>query len=142
MAIRPEIGLALSKLNLGDAFRDAVAPGTYEIDALVHLKGAMTVKPDIQDAKVAARVPWQRICAVLLSKLNGATIEAVVGEALAATEGSSRAFDELEAAVAARAAAAVERLLEGSRQTRRGAVSVSLPVVEEIVLEARPGRAA
>lgn len=120
--------LALSKWDKSDTVRAKIAPGTYEIDALIRVRGEMVVGKDCPDAKIAAAVPWQKICTVLLGKLNGVTIESVLREALAGGD----ALDEAAKEVQEKTAAAIEALVESKRGLRRGAVKVVLPVIEEV----------
>lgn len=111
--------LALSKFDVSKKVREHVAPGEYEVDEVVRISGTIKVGVD-HAANIAARVPWQKLVAVLLDKVNGATIESVVAEALAAD------LDGEE--IAERAANAMATLVESTRSTRKGAVKVSLHV--------------
>lgn len=126
MAASPELLLALAKFN-DDKVRDAIGIGEYPIDTLVRVRGKMTVAPD-HEAKVATAIPWQRLFALALSKLNNATVESLVAEAL-------RANGQLEGAtqeISERARVAVERIVGTSKRTVRGAVRVDLSI-EELV---------
>lgn len=114
--------LALSKFDLSKDVREDVAPGDYKVDEVVRVRGSIKVGND-HEANIAARVPWQKLVAVLLDKVNGATIESVVAEALAA---------DLDADdVKARAEAAIATLVDSTRSIRKGAVKVNL-IVESV----------
>lgn len=75
-----EVLLALGQYKSSDAVRDDVAPGTYDVDAIVHVKGTLTVGEDFTRQQVNKIDPWSMI-AVLLDKVNGVTMEAVAKEA-------------------------------------------------------------
>jgi hypothetical protein len=120
--------LALAKLVAEKAEKEAraaVKPGVHLIDMTVRVRGTIKVGADFQ-GKVATRIPWQRLAAVLFSKLNDVTMESVVAEALAMT-------DEQETAVKASAEHAIEKLVASTESTQKGRVTASL--VSEIVVE-------
>lgn len=130
MAIAAELGLALIKGEQmfkgdADAFRAAVAPGQYAIDATVRIRGVMTVGEDTERC-VAAAVPWQKLCGILLGKLNGVTLKSILEEAL---QGNG-AVDALAKETDARAKEAVALLLGRTKQSVRGSVSVRCEVEE------------
>lgn len=117
--------LALTKFTGGD--REAVAPGTYTIDELVHISGGMTVGEDYPQ-NITAAVPWQKLAAVLFSKLNGVTVESVVREALAAE------VDDEEITKAAKAA--ISKLADSTERMCKGKVRLAV-TVEAVSLSAR-----
>lgn len=65
-------GLALSKAFKAD--RDAVAPGTYEIDMLVRVHGSMTVAQDTEKTSTVS-IPVKEVLALFVAR-SGATREA------------------------------------------------------------------
>ena len=73
--------LALQTVKVDEDVKAELSPGVYHIDATVRLKGTVKRGENFQ-SKVAAAVPWQRIAALAFSKLNGATVESIVREAL------------------------------------------------------------
>lgn len=73
--------LALQTVKVDEDVKAELSPGVYHIDATVRLKGTVKRGEDTV-GKVAAAVPWQRIAALAFSKLNGATVESIVREAL------------------------------------------------------------
>lgn len=129
MGISAELGLALIKAEQlysekeRASVRASVEPGEYYLDTVVRIRGKLTVAPD-HERPVPAAVPWQRLCEVLLSKVNGVTLESVLAEALSG---------EVSEATTERAKAAVAKLVQSKKQTVRGAVKLRAEV-EELVL--------
>lgn len=122
--LTPELLLALSKYQDKDA-RDAVDPGEYYFEATIRVQGSMKVAPPHQQ-RVAAKIHWQRVCAHLLGKLNGVTIESVLREVLERNGELTEQAKETEA----RAKAAMEKILGVTKEEVRGAVKVELSVEE------------
>lgn len=118
----PIVGLVFEKGEQLGKFRDLVAPGEYEVDTTVRIRGKVTVAEDTEK-RVPLAVPWQKVCAVLLSKLNGVTVEAVLAEAL-------RSEFDVEG-VTTRAQAAIEKLVESTKRPTRGAVRSRI-LIEEV----------
>ncbi len=131
MAKNPIVALALSKLFTSKkdakAIRENVGVGEYPIDTTVKLVGTMKVFEDHQ-AIINAKVPWERLFTVALSKLNGVTIESLVREALA----ESLPLDGEVVTVKDLALIAVQSIKEANTETRKGAVKLNVSV-EELV---------
>jgi hypothetical protein len=114
--------LALSKFDAGAKIRDKVEPGEYEIDSLVRVAGRMKVGND-HTAKQPNKIPALKMVAVLLSMVNGVTVEHVAKLAL---------NSELDTKpIAERAQAVVDALVNATEQPRKGRVDV-----KEIELQA------
>lgn len=128
--MRPIEAVAVGALKTSAKNRDAVEAGEYELDFTVRIRGEVAVGEDVE-AVVAASVPWQRIAALLLDKVNGVTLESVLAEALKG--------DVDEESVGSRAAEAMAALKAPTKKTRKGAVRAKL--VAEVVELARPGMA-
>lgn len=78
--------LALSKcaLELTDEQRKSVKPTEgSRVDMVVKIVGTIKVGEDNPSVIQANKVPWETMCLVALSKLNGVTVEAIAQEALA-----------------------------------------------------------
>ena len=123
--------LALSKIDIDKAIRKTIAPAKGLIG-----RAAVVVEYDLNVAApfektIPASVPWQRIAALALSKLNGVTIEAVVEEALSMEEDTASV---IENGIAARAKNVVQALVEATRSTVNGPVTGSVSVVSVEVL--------
>lgn len=110
--------------DLEDDLRAAVGVGEHSIDAVVRLRGTMHIKPDQENVKITPCIAWMKVAAVLFSKLNGITIESVLEEV---QKGNGR-LEVMSEELSERANAAMALLVEGTRGTRRGAVSVQLEV--------------
>jgi hypothetical protein len=108
--------LALSRYDVAKKIRDQVEPGDYDVDVEVRVHGTIRVGED-HEAEVTAAIPWQRVCAVLLDKLNDVTIESVLSEALG---------DVDDTEVKAQAAAAMRALKGSTTKTVKGAVTTKL----------------
>ena len=114
------VALALAKVK-GD--RDAVAPGSYAGRVVVELDYTLKVGEPYPQ-RIVGKVPWIALAAVLLSKVNGATLETAVREALALDAGDPDAVE----AVNARADDVMESLTEATVTTCRGKVTGSATV--------------
>ncbi len=121
MSITPLHEAALASLKIAPKSRSKVEPGKHEVDFTVHVIGKVTVLED-HEARITASVPWQKMVAVLLSKLNGVTVESIVREAL---EG-----DIEDSEVKAEAADAMSEIIEPTARVRKGAVKTDLSVEE------------
>ncbi len=109
--------LALSKFDAKN--RSKVEAGTHEIDELVRIVGTMKVQED-HEANITAAIPWQKLAAVLFSKLNGVTVEAVVKEALA---------EDLDTKnLTKKAQSAMDEIVGSSKAPRKGAVKLDVEV--------------
>ena len=98
--LRADLALALSKTDLGKTFRDSIEPGKASGSALVRLSWDLTVGGDY-DQKINHTIPWERLFATALGKLNGTTVEALVREALSGDGAPAEVKEEAQAAVAA-----------------------------------------
>lgn len=123
--IDPIVGLVIEKGAQLGTFRHLVKPGRYTVDTLIRLRGEVTVGPDTEK-RVSASIPWQQMCAVLLSKLNGVTVESVLAEALAAQKGDGSLLENINE----RARTAVDKLVESTRQTVNGSVKARVEIEE------------
>jgi len=101
------------------AVRDKVIPGKYTGSVTVKIAYGLNVGEDY-DSMVAASVPWQKICGVLLSKLNAVTIESVIREVL--QNGADTAELDREARDA------VQRLMEPAKKRCKGRVTCTATV--------------
>lgn len=101
----------------------------HQIDVTVRVHGAITVGADYEQ-RVPAAIPWAKIVAILASKVNDTTLEAVVAEALALPDAHETALKE-------QAKAAVERLVDTTTRTCAGKVTTALAIkrVEVTVAE-------
>lgn len=132
MGISKELSLALIKGEQlfgkdADSIRASVEPGEYDLDTVVRIRGKLVVAPDTK-AKTPTAVPWQKVAALLFSKLNGVTVESVLEEVLSGAASLAAAVEEVDA----RAKEAVERLVASTEQPRKGAVKLRAEV-EELV---------
>lgn len=134
--MQPEVALALHKFHFKDPskdteddLREAVGVGDHSIDTVVRIRGVMNVKPDQENVRGTTCVPWQQITAVLLSKLNGVTIEALVAEVV---KGNGR-VQEMAKELGPKAQAAIEAIIAPTYGRRRGAVKVEVEVTEVIL---------
>ena len=93
------------------------APGKYAVDCIVRIQGGLT-KGEPYQQRVAAAVDTWKVIGLLLNKLNGATIAAVIAEAL----GPDYDGKELKAA----AEDAIERLVASTERECSGKVTGSL----------------
>lgn len=121
--INPIIALALSKCDIDKAIRQTIAPDEYVGEATVRLRYDLRVgEPGTQ--RVSAAVPWQRIAALALSKLNPASIDAVISEA--ATMDTATAVEE---EIATRAKVIVDNLLDASVRPVAGKVTGKVEII-------------
>ena len=80
--------------------------------------------------RIAAAVPWQRLLAAALSRLNGVTVESLVREALA-----DETLEPDAARIKAEAAEAVTRLMDATERTCSGKVTGSVRLASVTVEE-------
>lgn len=88
MELSTELVVAVSKGLKNALVKDAsesLSVGTHLIDALIHIKGQIKKGEDVEQI-VHMKVPHWAIIAVLMSKVNGVTLDAVVREALSLPE--------------------------------------------------------
>lgn len=147
MAIRPEVLLALDKFK-DDAVRDVedfrIAPKhktkSFPVDSLVRIRGTVEVGAD-QEKRVAAKVPWQKLCAVLLDRVRqlGGPVE--VGDVLSVVMQGNGKLEAAAEELGEAATAAMAALLGSTTQLVRGPVKVhvtveevSLPTSERVLL--------
>lgn len=113
--------VALHKVVKGDTYKalaPQLDPGEYPIRFQVEILGTLKKgKPFTQ--RIAARAnPWA-IAAYALSRLNGASIEAVVRDSLSMTK-------EEQDAVKAKADQALQRIIDATEATMDGRVTGNL----------------
>lgn len=113
----PILALALSKCDIDKALRKTIAPAQYSGRAVVEVEYDLKVGAP-SNQRVSAAVPWQRIAALALSKLNPASIEAVVREAA-----STDTATAIEEEIATRAKVIINDLLDGSIREVAGRVT-------------------
>jgi hypothetical protein len=90
--------VALTKFKADKGARGDALPGSYEGTLDLRVKYAVNVGEDYVGTH-AASVPWQRMCAVLLSKVNDATIASVLREALEGDVDESEIKTEAQLAI-------------------------------------------
>lgn len=95
-----------------------VAPGTYPIDCVIRLHGGLTKGLPYRQRIAAAADPWKLLC-LALSKLNNASIEALVRE-------SAELPDIGEEDLKAKAKEAIEQIVAGTERECEGKVTASL----------------
>jgi hypothetical protein len=103
----PEVITALYKTirkEQASEVSNKLSIGENHVDVLVRISGTLKKGPDFTQRVVAKAQPWD-IIAVLMSKLNGVTIDSVVKEALKVDpdkvtevkKGAQEAMDEIKA---------------------------------------------
>lgn len=102
--------------------------GTYTIDELVRVQGTVT-KGDDYDQVIHMKVPLWEIVAVLLSKVNGATMDAVVKEAVSMPK-------EKVTEIKSKAQASIDKIKAPANSICAGKVTTNLTVAPETVIEA------
>lgn len=115
--------LALSKIADKDA-RKLVAPGKHAGTFTATIDFDLRVGEDFEQV-VAQSVPWQRIAAIALAKLNNVTVEAIVREAVG-KDAEELNTDDIEA----RAKKAVAELLGSKARKVAGKVTGTVTVVD------------
>lgn len=128
--IAPEALLALARLdhlNLASnaAVRDLraqVAPGKHSGDVTLQLAYDIKVG-EAYESEVAQSVPWKALAGLLFSKLNGATRDAIVREALVPAEGGG--FELREGIENAEAEEALQALMGKTKKTVAGKITGS-----------------
>lgn len=128
--LAPEALLSMGRLghvNLASnaatrRLRDDVPSGDHKGEVTFKLAYDIRVGED-HEAEVAASVPWKALAGILFSKLNPATRDAVVREALTSAEGGG--FELAEGVQNAEAEAAIAALMGTTRKTVSGKVTGS-----------------
>lgn len=89
-----------SKEEADKARDDAgLQPGKYEVDALVRIKGRLSVGANYESPNVMKLCPWT-LFKIALSKCNAATAESIAEEALAALDAGTKVeTDEIKRSV-------------------------------------------
>ena len=117
---KPLLSVVLAKHKVDPEIRDLLQPGVHKdvqgIAAFV--ADQVKIGDDLPAAKVAASVPWQKIALVALSKVNDATRDAIVREAL-----TIKALPELADSTIKPEVAELAKSLVPS-QPRKGAITV------------------
>ena len=118
----PILAAALSKVIEADTLskvRDQYEDGNVEINKTVKIKvhGTISVGKSAETEQVTKLCTWKLI-AVCFNKLNAATIDSIVREALAMDEKESKALKD-------KASAAIRELAGTTKQTRAGGLKWS-----------------
>lgn len=118
-----QIGLSdLERLMLAklapEADREGISVGKHDVDVTLRLFGTVSVGKD-HEAVIPAAVPWERVALLALSKLNLATREKIVEDALGEREISANEI-KAEALVVA------DRLKGETKRMRRGPVRLEI----------------
>jgi hypothetical protein len=136
--LKPATILALSKMltkKVIDDARDQVAAGDYEIEAVVHLGGDLSVEDDSETLQVNKLQPML-LLKIAMDKLNRVSIESLVAEAIEIMQkqekikNKTRDEDEDEEEEAdpvmkefkAATAKAYKKMAKATLQRKRGAV--------------------
>jgi hypothetical protein len=116
--------LSLASNASAKSLRSEVQPGKHQGEASFRLVYDLTVGED-HEAEVSASVPWKAIAGILFGKLNEATREAVVREALAddftIRDGASNEAGE----------AAIAKLIGSTRKIVSGKITGSAVLIRE-----------
>jgi len=120
---------AIKKGALGKA-RPNVKSGTHEVDVLVRVHGSVTVGDDFEQIQ-HMKVPQWELIAVLLSKVNGATLESVVREALGFADKAELKRIKADAQVA------VDKIKGTGKSPTKGKVTAKLEAERVSVPEVR-----
>lgn len=114
--ILPKIATAKAVAHPEYQSLSALLPsGQHLIDVRVHLQGALKKGEPFMTKVPAAANPW-KLLARALSKLNQASIESIVREALETT-------DEESDAVKTAASEAIERIVAGTERESQGRIT-------------------
>lgn len=127
--LAPHELLSLKKVKFPKVPRDEVEPGEYEVDFLVRVQGSIRVGEDYEARQPQKANPW-KLLRVALSKLNSATVDTIVQEAL------SGKYDDDDSWVKDQAKEAIARLTEDTVVKKRGPVTGSVHV-EGVGMEMR-----
>lgn len=123
-SLNPVELLALSKLTADSEVRDAIDPGEYSGTLHVAVDYELTVGEDYEQAQVN-KIPWQKAVMVLMSKLNGVTLESVLREVVEGTLDDKQIKAEAKAAMAA--------IMGSAKQPHKGKVTshvVASPIMK------------
>lgn len=82
--LNPVEVLALGKIELDKKIRAEIAPGTYDVDFAVRVRGTVGVGEDYT-ARISAAVPWKDMLLAALSQMAPAHRRAFVRDFLAAS---------------------------------------------------------
>jgi hypothetical protein len=129
--LKPATILALSKMLtekvVNDA-RDQVAAGDYEIEAVVHVSGELTVDDDSETMQVNRLQPML-LLKLAMDKLNKVSIDSLVAEAIEilakrekTKDGDEEEEDPVMTEFKAATAKAYKKLAKATLQPKRGAV--------------------
>jgi len=122
----------LGHLNLASnassrELRGEVAPGKYKGSQSFTLHYDMTIGED-HEAEVAQTVPWKALAGLLFGKLNAATRDKILRDALEASDGGG--FEVKEGAVNAEAEDAIKQLMGMTKKTVSGKITGSATLLE------------
>ncbi len=123
----------LGHLNLASndttkALRSEVPTGKHQGEVDFRLVYDITVGAD-HEAEVAQTVPWKALAGILFGKLNAATRDAVLRDALEASDGGG--FEVREGAVNDEAEAALKQLMGMTKKTVSGKITGSAVLLEQ-----------
>jgi len=127
--IDPIVALALDKVK-GKAFRDEVPPGTYDGVATVDVRYRLRVGDDYIQRN-NPKVPWKALALCLASKVNDATLNAVLRIALDQDSGR----EGLESETKPRVDVAIAELVAITNSTHKGKVTGEVHVTQATVRE-------
>lgn len=108
---------------------DKPRPGTHKVNVVLRIRGEIKVGRPYPQA-VTAGVPWQKLCGVLLGKLNTATAQKVTAEALLSHVREAHLGEESEE-IKKVAQECMGRIVRSSTKQVSGKVTGSL-VVDEV----------
>ncbi len=103
--------------------RKDLAPGTYHVDFVVRVVGAVTVGNDYNQKVVAKADPW-KLLAAAFSHLNEATINSLVRESLNADENIADCIKKS-------ANEAIAKIKESTVQTCNGKITTRLVAIKQ-----------
>ena len=115
--------VAVAKVIKDAAAKEAsgkLVAGEYPVDFTVRVKGSLKKGEDYESEIVAKADPWLLVAA-LLSKVNGATMESVVRDSLAADE-------SLVEGLKASAADAIQKIKAATKTTCNGKITTKLAI--------------
>lgn len=121
--------LAITKVVAGKATKASkhLAAGEYDIDVTVRVKGTVKRGDDYTQA-IVNKIDWALLLGVALSKLNGATAESIIREAIEIEE--SEKGDELTKTIKAAVGVGIKKLKGTTDTDCNGKVTHDLSVEE------------
>lgn len=103
-----------------------IEEGVYDVDFLVRIKGTVRKGKDYPTT-VYQSVPFDKLFAIALSKLNGVTVESIVREALSDEDNTEKIKEEVNESV--------RKLVNASEKIVNGKTTANLniEIVEESI---------